>query len=723
MVRFADLAVVAGNVTLFVDFGAPSRRLNTSATVQVVTSPLLERSFTVNGTVVENPIYDAAWSSLAQLGVEHARFQPWFPFPRKAVAELYPPDGGGTHWDFRDMVPQLAAFANASSGRSINLNIATHPCWLFANRRGPSNHSINCHVPSDPNQMEFNYGTIGKRDRLVDPSGSTLAHYFARTFAYLSTGRMVDEAGRVHAGGPALNLSTRGSGGAAMSTWEVFNEGEHSYNVEQYTHDYDEIVRLMRREVGEAGLPRLIGIGGCINGFWSWWIHGSCAEWIPYFLNRSNHAEPNVPIDYVSIHYYANSNNRSVVETYTPGFFGGVDGFVADAPKNVADRDRFSPSTRLAITEAGTLFADDELVDFGADGGVPDLFWNAGGAMLAYMFGRLANLGFDILTFSQLLGSPPIPQWGVNNQQFPSASLLDWRTGHGTAKYWAIRLLTSQLKPGDRVLPEARILDSRPPRAGAAVFCAEIGGWTFSGEAHLKCDDPTATIESVDFADYGLPTGICGEYAVEPTCSTRLRTRLVLHRKCVGRRSCRIQKDDLPGLLLPGRYARFGPQPCPIHEALDPVRVVATSFKAQVRCSRGTGRGTGALQYEGDRVFAVGFEAAAGGFEAAGGGFEAAGGGSEAADGALPVRKVLLINKEMVVNTVTLVRLDASGGTLHSVEPNGAPSSAHGIRTRRVDADGSTRVLRIALPPFAVAMLVLDPPAARAPSAQRSAAV
>ena len=133
-----------------------------------------------------------------------------------------------------------------------------------------------------------------------------------------------------------------------------------------YVHDYDHIVAAIARRVGRANVPNLIGVGGCISGFWAWWLHGSCAEWIPYFLNRSHHvSEPSVPMDYVSkhaphcarstqrtahapsprvpcalltvvgaslgpqvsMHYYASSNNRSEPATYTAGFFGGVDAY------------------------------------------------------------------------------------------------------------------------------------------------------------------------------------------------------------------------------------------------------------------------------------------------------------------------------------------------------------------------------------------------------------
>ena len=683
---------MAGNHTVFVNFSAHRATYNTTTTLQVVTSPLLDRVLP-NGK--PNPIYDAAWGSLAELQSQHTRFQPWFPYPRKAVAELQPPDAKGTHWDFTSMLPQLEAFTNATAGRAVNLNIGTHPCWLFTNWFGGD---FNCTPPAS--EADFQYGTNGKRTHLKDKSADTLADYFARVFAFLSTGRFVDELGVEHTGGPALNISRFGESG---STWEVFNEAEHGYTKELYTHDYDRIVRAMEAQVGEENLPTLIGIGGCMTGFWAWWMHGSCTEWIPYFLNRSNHAADvrrTVPLDYVSIHYYASSSDRTRPETYTNGYFGGVDRFMESMVENVRLRDAYSPSTKLAITELGTLYADDEISGrFGIDGGLPLLYFHAAAAMYAYAAVQLAALGVDVVTHSQLIGSPARPEWGIDQQQFPSASILDWRTGHGTAKYWATKLLIEHVAPGDAMLevrvsegPASEVMAART--AADAYVCAEIGTWTYSGIANLTCDDADAHLSAIDFADYGTPSGVCGGYQRERSCSTSWLTGLLVRRKCLGKRSCAIDKADLPGTKIPG-LGQYGPQPCPLREVSNASTALMTSFKVQARCSKGGGVGTGSLQYAGPKVHAVAFSRRA----------ARAHGAAEAEP---EERRVLLINKEATANNASLVGLGATytSATVYAVEPNGRFSSAEGIATRRVRLSAGT--VTLLLPPFAVVVLKLD---------------
>eukprot|EP01045_Picozoa_sp_COSAG04_P028992 COSAG04_NODE_4649_length_1971_cov_1.375534_2_plen_100_part_01 len=63
----------------------------TTTTLQVVTNPILDRKFS-NG--MRNPIHDTAWASLKNLSASLVRFVPWYPYPRRSVAELLPPVPG-----------------------------------------------------------------------------------------------------------------------------------------------------------------------------------------------------------------------------------------------------------------------------------------------------------------------------------------------------------------------------------------------------------------------------------------------------------------------------------------------------------------------------------------------------------------------------------------------------------------------------------------------------
>ena len=159
--------------------------------------------------------------------------------------------------------------------------------------------------------------------------------------------------------------------------------------------------------------------------------------------------------------------------------------------------------------------------------------------------------------------------------------------------------------------------------------------------------------------------------------------------RCLFRNSCTIEKSHLPGVPIPGRASKFGPQPCLLHELKHATETMLVSFKLQARCSSGTGTGTGALQYGGAPVYAAAFARGPG------------------ADGAEEQRRVLLVNKELSPNNVTLGGLGAAAGaTVHSVEPNGRVSSPSGIATRRVGVRGGNAT--IVLPPFAVSVLVLE---------------
>ena len=58
------------------------REMKTQATLQVVVNPRLRRG---------SPIHDRAFAELAKLGADYVRFVPWYPYPKDAIAELYPP--------------------------------------------------------------------------------------------------------------------------------------------------------------------------------------------------------------------------------------------------------------------------------------------------------------------------------------------------------------------------------------------------------------------------------------------------------------------------------------------------------------------------------------------------------------------------------------------------------------------------------------------------------
>ena len=79
---------------------------------------------------MRNPIHDTAWASLKNLSADLVRFVPWYPYPRRSVAELLPPvPGKPTSWNFTLLIPQLEDFfrATADQGHETIVNFATQP--------------------------------------------------------------------------------------------------------------------------------------------------------------------------------------------------------------------------------------------------------------------------------------------------------------------------------------------------------------------------------------------------------------------------------------------------------------------------------------------------------------------------------------------------------------------------------------------------------------------
>ena len=487
----------AGDVPdLSVNFSAVIRTSRTLTTLQVVTNPILDRTFTApNGTSFPNPIHDAAWASLKALQADLVRFVPWFPYPKKSVAELDAPTSGKTSWDFSHIMPQLTDFMDAVYGQnhSVVLNFATQPCWLFGD---DTNQTQNCSYPSNPDASFFGY-VRGNRKNLLDPSSKTMALYFARLLSYLVKGEFVDEDGVKHTGGPAYTRFNRQNG----HVWELFNEGEHGYTPEQYVHDYDVIVPEMIKAVGGVDqAPAFMGLGGPAD-----WKH-----WVPYFLERSKHDSPAPPIDYISLHSYASCSNRTDPSTYSSGFFGHFRDWIKDMKDSALPMRETSsfPSVKIDLNELGVIMPDDNNPKRGLDADLPDIYWNAAGAAFAYVFASLAPLGVEVLGHSQLAGSPKIPEWGIPLPQYPSVSLLDWRTGLGNARYWVLKLLIEEFAPGDALVSTQCLAQTDPE----PLSC--LGAIAKSGSQKLLIVNHLNKIQQVKLS--GFPQGSLTLKIVDP---------------------------------------------------------------------------------------------------------------------------------------------------------------------------------------------------------------
>jgi len=200
-------------------------------------------------------------------------------------------------------------------------------------------------------------------------------------------------------------------------------DSEHSHTPEIYTSRYDAIVAHVKKS-----LPSLKFVGMALAFHKEW-------HWYEYFLNHSNHA-PEIPIDFISYHFYATVEKRDDSKLYSK-FFTQADDFILEVKQIESYRQRLSPTTRTTINEMGVILPGDQDP---SPITIPIEYWNAAGAMYVYLFCNLALQRIDVLGESQLVGYPT---------QFPSVSMLDWTTGKPNSRYWVLKLLLDQVNMGD----------------------------------------------------------------------------------------------------------------------------------------------------------------------------------------------------------------------------------------------------------------------------------
>lgn len=94
-------------------------------TLQVVVNPLLRRGSTIHARVFQ---------AVQELGCDYIRYVPRFPYHKLAVAELAPPRGGKTSWDF----PLIDPMTEDYPGHTIILNSPTTSQWMFSTSQRPA---------------------------------------------------------------------------------------------------------------------------------------------------------------------------------------------------------------------------------------------------------------------------------------------------------------------------------------------------------------------------------------------------------------------------------------------------------------------------------------------------------------------------------------------------------------------------------------------------------
>lgn len=409
-------------------------------TLQVVVNPPLRRG---------SAIHDAVFDALRALGAENVRYVPWLPYPKLAVAELEPPTATKTSWDFTLIDPLTLDFLDATKGHAIMLNFSTVPAWLFKTPKPVT-------YPANPDEPYWKY-TQGTE--LTDPTLKQLGDYYARLVSWYARGGFQDELGARHESGHHYEIAW----------WEVLNEAdaEHNTTPQQYTERYDAIVSAIH-EVS----PQTKFVGLAL-------ANAKRFDYYEYFLNPKNH-RPGIPLDMISYHFYANPG-KGTDET-KPGrwhFCEQADGFLGTVRQIEGIRQRLSPTTKTDINELGVIAPDDSWKDL-------PVYWNAAGAMYAYLYLELSKLGIENIGESQLVGYPT---------QYPSVSMVNWETGKPNARFRVLELLKRNFGPGD-LLVSTQV-------AGAEV--AAQGYRTASGrklllvnkrEAAMSVELPSGTTEA-----------------------------------------------------------------------------------------------------------------------------------------------------------------------------------------------------------------------------------
>ncbi|MGC2636906.1 MAG: glycosyl hydrolase family 39 [Acidobacteriaceae bacterium] len=369
-------------------------------TFQVVVNPMLR---------ADSPIHDSAFAAIHALGADYERYVPWLPYPKLAVPELEPPTPGKTSWDFSLIDPMMLDFFHATDGHSTIVNFSTIPAWLFATPKPIP-------YPADPNQVDWNY-TQGTE--LNDPTGRQLGAYYARLVSWYTRGGFTDENGKTHTSGYHF----------AIPYWEVLNEveAEHSMTPEKYTARYDAIVSAIHAVSPATKFVALALADPSGN-----------PQYFEYFLNPAHH-KPGIPLDLISYHFYATPTREQTAEDWQYTFFDQADRFLATVRYIEAIRKRLSPATKTDTDELGVILPTDNTPN-DAQIAIPGIYWNAAGALYAYLYLELAPQGIEAIGESQLVGYP---------SQYPSVTMIDWKNGKPNARYWVLKLIVDNFRPGD----------------------------------------------------------------------------------------------------------------------------------------------------------------------------------------------------------------------------------------------------------------------------------
>lgn len=368
----------------------------TTPTLQLVENPMVRPG---------SPIHKNTFKALKELGADYVRYVPWFPYPKMAVAQLEPPTGNKTFWDFTYLDSTMTAFMEATKGHSAVINFSTTPAWMWKTAKPVK-------YPDDPYGLCWDYN---QGRELRDTTMKELTGYFVRLFSWYTKGGFTDELGVYHKSGHHYTIPY----------WEVLNEPdlEHRISVQLYTKMYDAIVGELKKISPQT---KFVGLS---------LAHVRDPQYFEYFLNAKNH-KPGIPLEGISYHHYSRPSwAQQEIDAYQYTFFESAESFLDKVRYIENIRKRLAPQVFTQINEIGVILRSAR-----ESGPIHDNYWNLAGALYAYIFLELTKIGIDVAGESQLVGYPT---------QFPDVSMMNWENGNPNARYWVLRLLKENFGPGD----------------------------------------------------------------------------------------------------------------------------------------------------------------------------------------------------------------------------------------------------------------------------------
>ena len=362
------------------------------------------------------PLHDRIFQTIKDLGADDLRYAGGgYAYPHLGVAELDPPSATKTSWDFSYIDPVTEDVMQATQGHRIVLNFTAIPEWMFKTPEP-------VRYPADPTKLFWQYeqGT-----ELRDPTAREVAAYFARVVAWHVKGGFTDELGKWHESGHRWKVHY----------WEVLNEPdiEHGLSPQVYTKIYDAVVEAIHRVSSQT---KFVGISHSYPS--------GHPEFFEYFLNPNNH-KAGIPLDMISYHFYAVPDADEPPETHQFTFFNQADRFLEVVGYIETLRKMLSPRTGTMVNEIGTMLPEDwtqTSPDYVFTPIRPS-YWNLSAAIYAYVFAGLARMGIDDAGESGIPCAPGL---------WPSIAMLDWDTAQPNARFWVLKLIYDNFRPGDKIV-------------------------------------------------------------------------------------------------------------------------------------------------------------------------------------------------------------------------------------------------------------------------------